>query len=455
MKVKTLTGPSIHAALIEARRLLGDDVVLLESIPAEGDSPARITVMVDVPAPAPRTKQAPVHAGMAESSTMQSAGYGYARGAQSGVGTLDHMVANAAAGSARNPANYSTQHANFSSGNQGVAGPGNRSSLMQPYSHGLAPVAKKERNAIYAPEASALPVKADQIQELLESQLQLIHNRLDRLDRKFEGAIIGSGIRWASHELYSKLLRQGMRPSTVTRFFEQLISKGFEPDHDPQKIRWALAQVIRNSLKMATPKRYSGTVMFIGPSGAGKTSLLLKSATHPSFFGRYKSTVISILPENSSDLPYQNPAELYARHGISVQTVQGIEEMNEALDRAVNYDQVLIDTPPMPVHEAGARKMLLYLKRLVEPLMPVQIHLVLNATRALEEFDSSYLQRLPLRTDAIAFTHLDETRSLGRIAEWIMQTKLPVQFASSSPKVPDGVGAFTPSWFVEEMMRIL
>ena len=57
MKVKTLTGPSIHAALIEARRLLGDDVVLLESIPAEGDAPARITVMVDVPAPQPRKKR--------------------------------------------------------------------------------------------------------------------------------------------------------------------------------------------------------------------------------------------------------------------------------------------------------------------------------------------------------------------------------------------------------------
>jgi flagellar biosynthesis GTPase FlhF len=99
--------------------------------------------------------------------------------------------------------------------------------------------------------------------------------------------------------------------------------------------------------------------------------------------------------------------------------------------------------------------MLLYLKRLVEPLMPLQVHLVLNATRALEDFDLSYINRLPLRADAIAFTHLDETKSLGRIAEWMMQTSLPVQFASSSPKVPEGVGAFTPSWFVEEMMRIL
>ena len=290
---------------------------------------------------------------------------------------------------------------------------------------------------------------------MLESQLQLIHDRLDKLDRKFEGAIIGSGIRWASHELYAKLLKQGMRPATVTRFFERLVEKGFEPNHDPQKIRWALAQVIRNALQMATPKRYNGTVMFIGPSGAGKTSLLLKTATHPSFYARHKSTVISILPEHNSDLPYQNPAELYSRYGISVQSVRDIEEMNKALDRAESYDQVLIDTPPMPVHEAGARKMLLHLKRLVEPLMPIQIHLVLNATRALDEFDTSYLQRLPLRTDAVAFTHLDETRGLGRIAEWIMRTKLPVQFASSSPKVPEGVGAFTPGWFVEEMMRIL
>ncbi len=446
MKVKTLTGPSIHAALIEARRILGDDVVLLESIPAEGDSPARITVMVDVPAPVQIKQEAPMN--QAANAAMPA--YGYASVAQP-VG--------AHAGVAQGGANYSTGRANFSStgitGMGNTGNPGDTSSLMQPYVQGLTPANRRERNSLVAQETNSLPVKADQFQELLESQLQLIHDRLDRLDRKFESAIIGAGIRWASHELYTRLLKQGMRPSTVTRFFEQLVSKGFEPDHEPQKIRWALAQVIRNSLQMATPKRYTGTVMFIGPSGAGKTSLILKTASHPSFFGRHKSTVISILPEDKADIPYQNPAELYTRYGISVQTVRGVEEMNQALDRAENYDQVLIDTPPMPVHEAGARKMLLYLKRLTEPLMPVQIHMVLNATRALDEFDLSYIQRLPLRTDAIAITHLDETRSLGRIAEWIMQTKLPVQFASSSPKVPEGVGAFTPSWFVEEMMRIL
>ena len=62
MQIKTITGASIHAALAEARRLLGDDVVLLESVPPSGSEPARVTVMVDdavsqevsSPAPAPR-----------------------------------------------------------------------------------------------------------------------------------------------------------------------------------------------------------------------------------------------------------------------------------------------------------------------------------------------------------------------------------------------------------------
>jgi flagellar biosynthesis protein FlhF len=448
MKVKTLTGPSIHAALVEARRLLGDDVVLLESIPAEGDSPARITVMVDVPAPAVAQAQAETAAETVNASRRPA--YGYAGFAQSKPDAEAVDILETAVKSTAPAVNSSYNGAPPLYRNAALVGVSGTSPTPGVTSPG--------RNSLYAVSTDAgsnLPVKAEQLQELLEAQLKLIHNRLDRLDRRFAGAIIGAGMRWAAHPLFTKLLQQGMRPASITKFFENLVAKGFEPNDDPQKIRWALAHEIRNALQRATPKRYTGTMMFIGPSGAGKTSLLLKAATHPSFLARRKTTIISILPEDDEYVAYQNPAELFTRFGIAVQTARGIEEMNEALDRSRSFDQILIDTPPMPVHEAGARKMLLYLKRLVEPLMPLQVHLVLNATRALEDFDLSYINRLPLRADAIAFTHLDETKSLGRIAEWMMQTSLPVQFASSSPKVPEGVGAFTPSWFVEEMMRIL
>jgi flagellar biosynthesis GTPase FlhF len=86
--------------------------------------------------------------------------------------------------------------------------------------------------------------------------------------------------------------------------------------------------------------------------------------------------------------------------------------------------------------------------------VPIQVHLVLNATRALEDFEVEYIQRLPLQPDLVALTHLDETRSWGRVTEWMLDMKLPVQFASTSQRIPDGVGAFSPTWFIEEMMKL-
>ncbi|MEX1055526.1 MAG: flagellar biosynthesis protein FlhF, partial [Rhodothermales bacterium] len=75
-------------------------------------------------------------------------------------------------------------------------------------------------------------------------------------------------------------------------------------------------------------------------------------------------------------------------------------------------------------------------------------------TRSLGDFNPDFIGSLPLRPETIALTHLDETQGWGRIAEWLMSLKMPVQFVSTSAAVPDGVISFSPTWFVEEMMKL-
>lgn len=453
MKVKTLTGTSIHAALIEARRLLGDDVVLLESIPAEGDAPARITVMVDVPANLNAGRRLPQQAPAKALAEPAAAGYGYTR-ARTKPRAVEQPQYAYAGGDAASDTGL------FSYDLPPTTLPPVESRAVVPAQG--SPAAGRNRlfpgtpyGGATPPAQALVPTLPERLEELLEAQLRVLHERLDMLDRRFESSIIGASQRWVANVYYAKLLRQGMRPSTVTKLFDALITRGYEPDGDREKVRWALAQEIRLALQATVALRYNGPIMMIGPSGAGKTTTLLKLAKHPSFFGRHHTTVISIMPEDDRALPYLNPTDYFRQFGIPVQSVRTPEEMVQALDRAQTFEKVLIDTPPLPVHEAAARKTLQHLKRLVEPLMPLQVHLVLNATRALEDFDPDYLKRMPLRPDAVALTHLDETRSWGRIAEWMIQIQLPVQFASSSPRIPDGVGAFSPSWFVEEMMQLM
>lgn len=482
MNVKTITAPTIHAALLEARRQLGDDVVLLESIPPQGSHPARITVMADDAAPK-RVPQRTTTARPAAPAAAERArpAFGYAGGS----GTARQPLAALAEENAPAVEGFSR-----AGGSGGVAVPGGDGGEAAGEGDGYAfsvgartLLARRGEQTTAKPGGALLPSghpapgrghlfptqaqtiegnalqpggspSLEGIESLLQAQLKLLHERLDLIERRFEGAIIGAAQRWTVNPLFGALLDEGMRPATVTRLFDGLATKGYQPDTNPEALKWALAQEMRRTLNLATPKQTNGAQVFIGPSGAGKTSLVLKLARHPGFYARHRTAVIVILPEEEDGTFYQSPVELFRRHGVPVTTVRSLEEMRQAVLRVQHFDQILIDTPPMPVHEAAARKMLLYVKQLVDPIMPLTVQFVVNATRAIEDLDLDYVKRLGLRPNVLALTHLDETFGWGRIAEWLMAMKMPVQFASTSPRVPDGVVAFSSTWFVEEMMKL-
>lgn len=448
MNIKTLTGSSIQAALAEARRLLGDDVVLLESTPAEGDEPARIKVMADAPLP----RRSPSRRSAETSQASQETAFGYGTGARQRERRAEE--------------NTSRNGENFSETATAVAEAPSVATAAQQLQEAFAarnePSSRMGRGALFtsngdAPNDVGAPPAAssnEALEKLLEAQLTVLHERLDRMERRFGAAVIGSSHEWTAHPLFATLLDQGMRPGTAARLFDGLSERGYHPDTDNDELRWALAHQLRRLLDVAAPKQNPGHLLFIGPSGTGKTSLLLKLATHQSFFARHQTAAIVIAPEDESTVPYQSPVDLYRRFGLPVQSVRTQDEMDHALDRAQHFDQVLIDTPSMPVHEAAARRVLRRIHRLVQPIMPLQVHLVLNATRALDDFDPDYLDRMPLTPNAVALTHLDESLGWGRMAEWLVMMQKPVQFVSTGPRVPDGAAAFSPAWFVEEMMSL-
>jgi flagellar biosynthesis protein FlhF len=509
MNVKTITAPSIHAALAEARRVLGENVVLMESTPAHGNEPARITVMADA------SKHAGVQASLEskEESTGRRTGTRAAAAPESVERNSDARHELVGESRTRTSASARQRAGNAGRGTDGRSGrgrtesatdvavmperkaDGNRavhgdhgysaergsrhsvgartmsdaapetsgdasSSHIEPNRRGYPGEAGRgllfpnRKDMVDGRDVSTSPESTEAIERLLVAQLQLLHDRLDRMERRFDDAIIGAGQAWTANPIFSTLLGHGMRPATITRIFDRLAKKGYAPDTDAEKLKWAVAQEIRRSLDLSAPKQNAGAQVFLGPSGAGKTSLLLKLALHPGFFGRSKTAVIIIENEKKNTDFRHSPLDLYRSHGLPVQVVRTVDDMCEAVTRVQHFDHILIDTPPMPLDEASARKMLKHVKQLVDPIMPLRVQFVLNATRSLEDFDTAFVQELPLRPDMVAFTHLDETGGWGRIAEWLLAVRLPVQFVSTGPGVPDSAMSFSPTWFVEEMMQL-
>ncbi len=471
MKIKTITASSIHAALMEARRHLGDEVVLLESIAADGDDPARITVMTDGEKRSGKDASAGTDVAARRETVAHPngrTGFGYHAHASNGevaVAQEEHAGNDErlSAGSGTVASRQEAQEYGFDVGRRtarDLVADDDRPTHPEPRRQSLSGPAGRGRLFPNPGDqdrrigSEGLPSSFDAVEQLLKAQLGLLHNRLDKLERQFGGAIIGAAQTWTTNPLFGALLNLGFRPGTVTKFFDTLASKGFEPDADVETLKWALAQEIRRSIGLSAIRETHGAQVFIGPSGSGKTSLLLKLARHTGFYGRRQAAVISIEPEDAARAFHHSPVDLFRRHGLPVQTVSTMDEMRKAVLRVQHFDHILIDTPALPMQPNATRKALRHVKRLVDPILPLRVQLVINATRSLEDFDADTVRNLPLRPEAVALTHLDETPGWGRVAEWLMALEMPVQFVSTSPAVPDGVISFSPSWFVEEMMKL-
>jgi len=413
MKLHTLTGPSIQAALLEARRRFGDDVVLLESVPAQGDQPARITVMVDQP-----------------QQEVERLPFGYA--------SASRLASRAgASATTADPAVLTVER-----GNGGPPSPsGNRAHLDR-------------RGQLFPAETSAVSDSAPPVPAHLADQLERLHRRLTRLERQLGGALVGASHRWLGHPLAGELLRQGLQPSIVIRLFDRLVAQGFDPEQPDEQLRWALAREMRRQMAPTTPRPLQGPQVVIGPAGAGKTTLLLKLARHAGFFGRRSTAVLVLLPEDADSQPYLSPVELYRRFGLPVQTVATPQEMTAALQRVQGFDQILIDTPSLPLQEAPARRLLLHLRQLLTPVLPLQVLFCLNATCNLEDIPPDWIRRLPLAPDALVLTHLDEVRRIGRLYDWLVALACPVACISRGTRVPDSLEAFSPAAFIEHLLRL-
>ena len=477
MNVKTLTGSSISALLAEARQLFGDDVVLLESVPPNGNQHARITVMVDAPpsmaqrrvspepvmAPASAPEPAPAakspvrkkvviqpepvlaelreHGPVSDDAVTVGTGFGYQAAVprkEDGAGTEEAFSRMPPPrGSAKKPRRSPSE------------GDARKSDKRRTGRGSLYPVPA-------APSTSAPsdPEAWKPLGDLVTARMAHLERRLQTFENLFAHAFVGSTQPWMTHPLYGMLLKQGLRTRTLTRLFNRLSELGFEPTGDASRIQWALAKELHTLLDVPLPKSCTGSQLFIGAAGSGKTSLQLKLARNPRFLGRHKTTILVIEPEEGTSISYQSPVELYRRFDLSVQTVQRPEEMPAALERARKFSHILIDTPPLPLQPQAAHAALLRLQYMTESLAPLQVHLVIDASRVLESFDQKYLKRMGFRPDTLALTRLDETTGPGRIAECLMDLRLPVQFVSTGISVPDYVSSFSASRLVEGLLNM-
>lgn len=326
--------------------------------------------------------------------------------------------------------------------------------------------------------------KLDSLQTLLESRLkseeshrQDIREEEENTDREAEEA---AGSKASSkpvkpeespekseenkeQEKFIRLLYNTMIDNEVDEKYANQMLEDIEKSKKPNMpFDYILANVYQKMiLKLGktqgiTPaEKGPKVVMFIGPTGVGKTTTIAKLASSYAVDEKKK---VALLTTDTYRIAAAEQLRTYANIlEVPFRVIYTKEELQDALTGFKDYDYIFVDTAG---HSHQNEKQLGDMKNLLSILtqaeggegVEYQCFLVLSAAtkyRDLLKIADSY------RTIAeyqLIFTKLDETATLGSLFNLRLATESSIAYVTYGQNVPDDIEQFNPQKTVKQLL---
>ncbi len=191
-------------------------------------------------------------------------------------------------------------------------------------------------------------------------------------------------------------------------------------------------------------------MMFVGPTGVGKTTTLAKLAARYSYLSgqRYKVGVITL---DTYRIGAVEQLFQYAKMmRLPVEDVVDIHDFENALRALGHCDIILVDTVGSSQYDK--EKLMKLDSFLKNTSVQIDVNLVVSAGTKLEDLKEIYESFSFLDVDTLIFTKFDETKMFGNIFSLIYEIDKPVSYFSVGQEVPDDLRAASSEYLVECML---
>lgn len=178
----------------------------------------------------------------------------------------------------------------------------------------------------------------------------------------------------------------------------------------------------------------SRLVMFVGPTGVGKTTTIAKVAALQVLAGKRK---VGLITTDTFRIAAVDQLRTYANIlGVPLEVVSRPEEMTSALERLKDRDLILIDTAGrnFEVSEHLER-----IQRLLGVAPVDEVYLVLSLTAKPEDMSRVVEQFAQIPVHKFLFTKLDETQSYGAILNLLLTYQKPLSYLTTGQNVPNDI----------------
>lgn len=273
-----------------------------------------------------------------------------------------------------------------------------------------------------------------------------IAGRLDELDDLLE--------RFPHRPVETEPARPGADP--IVSSYGRLIDADLSPSFSRELIREAEATLsaedakqsgridravmaqLQEKLSVTGPIRTNGpgchVVALVGPTGVGKTTTLAKLAANARL---HDGARVGLVTVDTYRVAAVDQLKTYAEIiDLPMKVVANPAEMREAIAALANLDLVLIDTAGRSPRDS---QKIDELRLLLEAAAPSETHLVLSVTATAPSLADTIERFGAVSPSALLLTKLDESPTIGHVAEPIAATRKPISYLTDGQNVPDDI----------------
>lgn len=256
--------------------------------------------------------------------------------------------------------------------------------------------------------------------------IRLLYNKMldNEMDEKYVNSILEDASKTKKADLPFDYLLANIYQKMVLKFGR---SEGITPSEEGPRI-----------------------VLFIGPTGVGKTTTIAKLA------GRYcveEKKKVALLTADTYRIAAAEQLRTYANIlETPFRIIYTPEELQAAVEDYWDCDYIFIDTAGRSHQNTDQLEKMKEMVAALKRAESYQVFLVLSATtkyRDLQKIADCYGK---IADFELIFTKLDETEAVGNLLNMKLYTDAPIAYVTCGQNVPDDMEAFNPQKTVKQIL---
>lgn len=237
----------------------------------------------------------------------------------------------------------------------------------------------------------------------------------------------------ALQEHFEKLKNAGIRKEIAIDILNQ-IKKENPAQALTQKsfVQSMIAKSIMNQTLIADQKTRQKTHVFFGPSGAGKTSTVIKLAAHKIIFEQASVAIISC---DSKKVGAFEQTKLYAQIlNVPFAGVRDVNDLGKHMKNFSSFDYILVDMPACKLNDLNEISLF---NQFLFQLEGCRKHLILSAVMKDSDLTEIGKKFRVLKYDDTIFTGLDLAAEHGNVFNFTLQFNTPIYAFGIGASMPE------------------